>query len=140
MQETTPTATPVLVRCADTTTPLTTILCVITHPPIILGPAVPTMSIAVPAASISVPEQATARPTQSGPDAIGTNKHGRIHPATKVFQAIRIEVNDELGQIERTLPMIPKLLNAGFWYKPWLLLLRSMGILQLVSPSSLLFL
>ncbi|MBR0488313.1 16S rRNA (cytosine(1402)-N(4))-methyltransferase RsmH [Candidatus Saccharibacteria bacterium] len=36
-----------------------------------------------------------------------------IHPATKVFQAIRIVVNDELGEIERTLPLLPKLLNHG---------------------------
>ena len=35
------------------------------------------------------------------------------HPATKVFQAIRIAVNDELSIIERTLPNLPKLLNPG---------------------------
>lgn len=38
--------------------------------------------------------------------------HGK-HPATKVFQAIRIVVNEELMQIEQTLPLIPKLLNPG---------------------------
>ena len=37
----------------------------------------------------------------------------RIHPATRIFQAIRIEVNDELGEIERTLPLIPKILKPG---------------------------
>jgi 16S rRNA (cytosine1402-N4)-methyltransferase len=42
----------------------------------------------------------------------GTNWHGK-HPATQVFQAIRIAVNDELGIIERTLPLLPKLLNPG---------------------------
>ena len=39
--------------------------------------------------------------------------YSKIHPATKIFQALRIAVNDELGQIERTLPLLPNLLNRG---------------------------
>ena len=39
--------------------------------------------------------------------------YSHTHPATKVFQAIRIAVNDELGEIEKTLPLLPKLLNKG---------------------------
>ena len=35
------------------------------------------------------------------------------HPATKVFQAIRIAVNEELTLIKKTLPLIPKLLKPG---------------------------
>lgn len=40
-------------------------------------------------------------------------KWQKTHPATRTFQAIRIAVNDELGQIERTLPYIPRLLSPG---------------------------
>ena len=41
------------------------------------------------------------------------SRYSKLHPATKVFQAIRIVVNDELGQIEKSLPLIPKLLNKN---------------------------
>ena len=37
----------------------------------------------------------------------------RIHPATRTFQALRIEVNDELKQVEDVLPLLPKLLKPG---------------------------
>ena len=39
--------------------------------------------------------------------------HNKIHPATQVFQAIRIFVNDEIGQLERTLPILPNLLSKN---------------------------
>ncbi len=38
---------------------------------------------------------------------------GKIHPATLVFQAIRIEVNDELGEIERLLDALETTHYAG---------------------------
>ena len=41
------------------------------------------------------------------------SRYSKTHPATRIFQAIRIEVNDELGVIEKTLPLIPKILNKG---------------------------
>lgn len=40
-------------------------------------------------------------------------QHGRIHFATKVFQALRIAVNDELGNLEKVLPQAVELLPPG---------------------------
>ena len=37
----------------------------------------------------------------------------RIHPATRTFMALRIEVNDELGQLDRFLADAPSLLMVG---------------------------
>lgn len=38
---------------------------------------------------------------------------GRVHPATRVFQALRIAVNDELGQLERGLAQAHEILAPG---------------------------
>jgi len=40
-------------------------------------------------------------------------RRGRIHPATKTFQALRIVVNDELAVIEKALPQAVELLTGG---------------------------
>jgi 16S rRNA (cytosine1402-N4)-methyltransferase len=40
-------------------------------------------------------------------------RHGRIHAATRTFQALRIAVNDELGRIDRALGSAWKLLGRG---------------------------
>jgi 16S rRNA (cytosine1402-N4)-methyltransferase len=40
-------------------------------------------------------------------------RHGRQHPATQVFQALRIEVNDELGALEEGLRILTARLARG---------------------------
>ncbi len=60
-----------------------------------------------------------ARPLETTEDlarliqAIHRGPRKKIHPATRTFQALRIEVNDELGQIETMLPLLPRLLRGG---------------------------
>ncbi|HEX6506620.1 MAG TPA: 16S rRNA (cytosine(1402)-N(4))-methyltransferase RsmH [Chloroflexota bacterium] len=41
------------------------------------------------------------------------NRSERIHPATRVFQALRIAVNDELGRLRRALPQSIEVLRNG---------------------------
>ncbi|MDR3125671.1 MAG: 16S rRNA (cytosine(1402)-N(4))-methyltransferase RsmH [Candidatus Nomurabacteria bacterium] len=48
-------------------------------------------------------------------DTVAKVHHGRgkIHPATRTFQAIRIVVNDELRQLAEVLPIVVELLESG---------------------------
>lgn len=50
--------------------------------------------------------------------------HSKVHPATRTFQAIRIAVNDELGQLEKSMPL-------------WISLLKPQGRLAIISFQSL---
>jgi 16S rRNA (cytosine1402-N4)-methyltransferase len=45
--------------------------------------------------------------------ASGWRSRSKVHPATRTFQAIRIAVNDELSQLEQSLPLWMELLNPG---------------------------
>ena len=42
-----------------------------------------------------------------------TQRYNRLHPATLIFQALRIEVNNEIGEIEQMLDAIPEILNRN---------------------------
>ena len=44
---------------------------------------------------------------------ISKSKYSKTHPAAKIFQAIRIAVNNELDEIAKTLPLLPRLLNKN---------------------------
>jgi 16S rRNA (cytosine1402-N4)-methyltransferase len=54
----------------------------------------------------------------------GKYRHGRIHPATRTFQALRIEVNQELKSLEKLIEIAPT------WLKP-------NGIIGIISFHSL---
>ncbi|MEN9517748.1 MAG: hypothetical protein RLZZ381_336 [Cyanobacteriota bacterium] len=43
----------------------------------------------------------------------GKYRHGRIHPATRTFQALRIEVNQELKSLEKFIAQAPNWLKPG---------------------------
>jgi 16S rRNA (cytosine1402-N4)-methyltransferase len=56
---------------------------------------------------------ALARAVESVYAALGEKGRGRIHPATRVFQALRIAVNDELENLRRFLDHVLEYLRPG---------------------------
>ncbi len=63
----------------------------------------------------AIVHQRPLRTTKQLADVIArtTRGRGRIHPATRTFQALRIAVNDEFAEIERALPQTIELLKPG---------------------------
>jgi 16S rRNA (cytosine1402-N4)-methyltransferase len=46
-------------------------------------------------------------------EAVPRGGRSRIHPATRVFMALRIAVNDELNRLAQLLDQVPEMLNPG---------------------------
>lgn len=61
----------------------------------------------------SKPFTGTRDLAQAVGDLLGFNPRTKIHPATKVFQALRIFVNDELGELARALLAAERILKPG---------------------------
>lgn len=72
-----------------------------------------------PRAKVIAQAIVAARPLKTTEELASLIKHTirgkwtKIHPATRTFQAIRIALNDELGQLEKTLLLLPRLLKPG---------------------------
>jgi 16S rRNA (cytosine1402-N4)-methyltransferase len=43
----------------------------------------------------------------------GNYEHGRLNPATRTFQALRIYANDELGNLRQALKNLPEVVESG---------------------------
>lgn len=61
----------------------------------------------------SRPLTGTAELAETVSKAVGGRRGARIHPATRVFQALRIAVNQELTHLTETLPQCLELLQPG---------------------------
>ena len=61
----------------------------------------------------SRPISSTGRLAELVSAAVGSKRGRRLHPATRTFQALRIAVNDELGNLESGLDAAVQLLSPG---------------------------
>lgn len=68
---------------------------------------------AIAAERLTAPIETTGRLAEIVKRASPPNREDRIHPATRVFQALRIFVNDELAQLAKALVAAEKLLRPA---------------------------
>ena len=68
---------------------------------------------AIVAARADGPITSTGRLAEIVRGAVAPRPHGGIDPATRTFQALRVRVNDETGEIDRGLGQIERLLRPG---------------------------
>lgn len=70
---------------------------------------------AIVRARSEAPIESTARLAAVVESALPPRRPGQSHPATRTFQAIRIAVNDELGEVVRGLEAAERVLRPGGW-------------------------
>ena len=68
---------------------------------------------AIVARRADAPFETTTELAEAVETAVGGRKGARIHPATLTFQAIRMYVNDELGELARALHAAERILRPG---------------------------
>ena len=68
---------------------------------------------AIVARRADAPFETTTQLAETVEIAVGGRKGARIHPATLTFQAIRMYVNDELGELARALHAAERILRPG---------------------------
>lgn len=72
------------------------------------------IAVAIKRASVVAPIMTTGRLAQVISGAVPKNyEHGRIHPATRTFQALRICANGELEYLKQTLTELGKIVRVG---------------------------
>lgn len=72
------------------------------------------IAVAIKSAGTIAPIMTTGRLAQVISAAVPKSyEHGRIHPATRTFQALRIYANGELEHLKQVLDMLPRIIRSG---------------------------